>query len=111
MVLMNEETYEQMDVDCSIIREGIAPFLSDGMRIRVAKYQGEPLLVTPWPARATFSVTDGGHIRDDTVSTKNFKRVTLDNGQTIMAPPFIGQGDSIVVNLDTLEYEERASKA
>ena len=111
MVLMHEETYEQMEVDSSIIREGITPFLSDGMRIRVAKYAGEPLLVTPWPARATFKVVDGGHVRDDTVSTKNFKRVGLDNGQSIMAPPFINSGDEIVVNLDTLEYEERASKA
>ena len=111
MVLMHEESFEQLEVDSSIIREGITPFLSDGMRIRVATFQGEPLLVTPWPARATFTVVDGGHIRDDTVSTKNFKRVGLDNGQSIMAPPFINAGDAVVVNLDTLEYEERAGKA
>lgn len=111
MVLMHEETYEQIEVDCDMVREGIAPFLSDGMRVRVAKYAGEPLLVSPWPPKATFTVTDGGHIREDTVATKSFKRVTLENGASVMVPPFVGEGDAIVVNLDTLEYEERASKA
>jgi len=109
MVLMHEETFEQREIPGSMLG-GAAPFLSDGMRMRVEFYNGEPLQVKP-PAAADFTVAEAQSVRSDTVNPTSFKSVTLHNGQRLMVPPFVNEGDIVSVNMDTLEYAERVKKA
>ncbi|WP_292312404.1 hypothetical protein [Marivivens sp.] len=55
-----------------------------------------------------------GHVRYSTAGNKgqtaanSYKPAILDNGVRITVPPFIGTGEAIIVNTDTMEYSERA---
>ncbi|MEM8699401.1 MAG: elongation factor P, partial [Pseudomonadota bacterium] len=41
-------------------------------------------------------------------AANSFKPAMLDHGVKIMVPPFLGQGEKVVVNTETFEYSERA---
>jgi len=41
-------------------------------------------------------------------AANSFKPAVLDNGIRIMVPPFIDQGQAIVVSTESMEYSERA---
>jgi len=109
MVLMHEETFEQTEIPGDMVGSAAA-FLSDGMRMRVEFYNGEPLRVKP-PAAAEFTVAEAQSVRSDTQNSASFKSVTLHNGERLMVPPFVNEGDVVSVNMDTLEYAERVKKA
>jgi elongation factor P len=41
-------------------------------------------------------------------AANSFKPALLDNGVRITVPPFVGQGESVIVSTETFEYVERA---
>ena len=41
-------------------------------------------------------------------STSSYKPATLENGVRIMVPPFINEGDTVIVDIKELKYLERA---
>ncbi len=41
-------------------------------------------------------------------AANSFKPAVLDNGVRVMVPPFVGEGEQVVVNTETMEYAERA---
>ena len=41
-------------------------------------------------------------------AANSYKPAILDNGVRIMIPPFVGEGEAIVVNTEQFEYSERA---
>ena len=41
-------------------------------------------------------------------AANSFKPAILDNGVRIMIPPFVGEGEDIIVNTEVFEYSERA---
>jgi elongation factor P len=41
-------------------------------------------------------------------AANSYKPAVLDNGVRIMVPPFVGEGEAVVVSTSTMEYVERA---
>jgi elongation factor P len=41
-------------------------------------------------------------------AANSFKPAVLDNGLRVLVPPFIGEGERIIVNTESMEYSERA---
>jgi elongation factor P len=41
-------------------------------------------------------------------AANSFKPAILDNGVRIMIPPFVAEGEPVVVSTETMEYVERA---
>jgi elongation factor P len=109
MVLMHEETFEQTEIPSAMVGSA-APYLSDGMRMRVEIFEGAPLQVKP-PVTAEYTVAEALAVRSDTQNSASYKSVTLHNGQRLMVPPFVNEGDIVAVNLESLEYSERVKKA
>ena len=62
------------------------------------------------PIKMEFKVKEAPPaVRGDTSKGGN-KVITLENGTTINAPMFINEGDVVIINTETGEYVERASK-
>lgn len=62
------------------------------------------------PIKMTFEVKEAPPAVKGDTRTGGNKQVTLENGVVINAPLFIEAGEQIVVNTETGEYVERASK-
>ena len=41
-------------------------------------------------------------------AANSFKPAMLDNGLRVLVPPFVAEGERIIVNTETMEYSERA---
>ncbi len=106
LVFMDSETYEQIELDAEILGER-RPFLQDGMTITIEYHENEALSAT-LPQKVTCKVTETEPVVKGQTAANSFKPAVLDNGVRVMIPPFVGEGEAIVVNTETMEYSERA---
>ena len=106
LVIMDDETFEQIELPADILGDR-RPFLQDGMKI-VVEYYGEEALSMQIPEKVTCEITETEPVVKGQTAANSFKPAILDNGVRVMVPPFVGQGEKIVVNTETFEYVERA---
>ncbi|WP_112321690.1 elongation factor P [Oceanibium sediminis] len=106
LVFMDSETYEQIELPADILGDR-RPFLQDGMTITVEFHEEEALSAT-LPQKVTCTVTETEPVVKGQTAANSFKPATLDNGVRITIPPFVGEGEQVVVNTETMEYSERA---
>jgi elongation factor P len=106
LVFMDTETFEQVELDADILGER-RPFLQDGMTIVVEFHESEALNAT-LPQKVTCEIVETEPVVKGQTAANSFKPAVLDNGVRVTVPPFIAQGEMIVVNTETMEYSERA---
>lgn len=106
LVFMDAETYEQIELPAEILGER-RPFLQDGMTIHVEFHDEEALNAT-LPQKVTCKIVETEPVVKGQTAANSFKPAILDNGVRVMVPPFVGEGEDIVVNTETMEYSERA---
>lgn len=106
LVFMDTETYEQIELSAELLGDR-RPFLQDGMTIVVEFYDDEALNAS-LPQKVTCTVTETEPVVKGQTAANSFKPAVLDNGVRVMIPPFVGEGEQIVVNTETMEYSERA---
>ena len=102
---MNTETYEQVALTEEELLDA-AQWLMPGLKIEVEFYNGTPIGVAlPASMELTVASTEP-QLKGATASNSN-KPATLENGVTLMVPPFIGEGEKIRVNPSESKYMER----
>jgi elongation factor P len=72
------------------------------------QYYGEEALSLSIPQKVTCTISETEPVVKGQTAANSFKPAILDNGVRIMVPPFVGEGEAIIVNTDTMEYSERA---
>ena len=106
LVFMDTDTYEQVEIPADILGER-RPFLQDGMTVVVEYYDSEALSAS-LPQKVTCTVSETEPVVKGQTAANSFKPAVLDNGVRVMIPPFVGEGEKIIVNTETMEYSERA---
>ncbi len=106
LVVMDMETFEQVELDSEILGER-RPFLQDGMTVTV-EYYGEEALNVALPQKVICKVVETEPVVKGQTAANSFKPAVLDNGVRVLVPPFVGPDEDIVVNTETFEYSERA---
>ena len=106
LVIMDDETFEQIELPADILGDR-RPFLQDGMKV-VVEYYGEEALSMQLPERVTCEIVETEPVVKGQTAANSFKPAVLDNGVRVMVPPFVGTGEKIVVSTETFEYVERA---
>ena len=104
---MDGETYEQMNVSADLVA-GNADFLSDGMTVRIAMFEGTPVdIELPTSVELEVTFAEPG-VKGDRVSGAT-KPVKLSTGRVIQAPLFVEQGDVVKVDTRTGGYITRVT--
>jgi len=106
LVFMDSETYEQIELPADILGDR-RPFLQDGMTIQIEYHESEALNAT-LPQKVTCTIVETEPVVKGQTAANSFKPAVLDNGVRVMVPPFVGEGESIIVNTELFEYVERA---
>ncbi|MEO5858121.1 MAG: elongation factor P [Pyrinomonadaceae bacterium] len=102
---MNTESYEQVALTEEELLDA-AQWLMPGLKIEVEFYNGTPIGVAlPATMELTVATTEP-QLKGATASNSN-KPATLENGVTLMVPPFIAEGEKIRVNPTESKYMER----
>lgn len=103
---MDTETFEQIELPAEILGDR-RPFLQDGMTAVIEYYESEALNAT-LPQKVICEIAETEPVVKGQTAANSFKPAILDNGVKVMVPPFVGVGEKIVVNTETMDYSERA---
>ena len=99
---INPETFEQTNLNKNIIGEK-SKLLSENLEVSINFYNESALSITlPNQIKCEIDSTDAA-IKGQTVSS-SYKPAKLTNGINIQVPPFIENGDIIILDTRTMEY-------
>jgi elongation factor P len=105
--VMDGETYEQIPLNSVLVGDA-AGYLSDGMTIRVALFEGTPVdLELPASVELEVTYAEPG-VKGDRVSGAT-KPVTLSTGLVVHVPLFVEQGDILKVDTRSGDYITRVT--
>ncbi|MCB2113518.1 MAG: elongation factor P [Parvularculaceae bacterium] len=108
LIFMDSETYDQIHIPKTLVGEQVA-FLEPNMTVEIEMHEGRPLGVTlPETAIVTIQETEPT-VKGQTASS-SYKPATLENGARVMIPPYLSEGERIVVRISDREYVERAKE-
>ena len=103
---MHQESYEQINLSSEDIGDD-AVFLQDGMVVTIEFHEETPLGVS-LPEKVTLEVVETEPVIKGQTASSSYKPAVLENGLKIGVPPFVNQGDKVVVTTADREYSSRA---
>jgi len=106
LVFMDMVSYEQLELPTDFVGDRAA-FLQDGMMVEVESYEEKPLGVK-LPQFVTLEVSETEPVVKGQTAANSFKPALLENGIKIMVPPFVGEGEKVVVDTNEVTYSKRA---
>ncbi len=103
---MNTETYEQIEITEDDLGDAAA-WLEPGLKLQVQFYDARPIGVElPKTIKARIKETQP-MVKGSTQSA-SYKPAILENGVTVQVPPFVTEGEEIIVDPSENRYLERA---
>lgn len=106
LVLMDNETFEQILINKSILGESL-PFLEDNMVLKVQFYE-EKALSAELPQTVIAEIMQTDPVIKGSMVTSSYKPAILTNGVKVMVPPYLVVGEKIVVKIEDISFVERA---
>ena len=102
---MNPKDFDQINIKKNIVGEK-GRMLTENLEVSINFFEGNPLsVILPNQITSKVESTDVA-LKGQTVSS-SYKPATLVNGINIQVPPFIENGDEIVVDTRTIEYVKK----
>jgi elongation factor P len=102
---MNSETYEQVALTEDELGDA-AQWLMPGLKLEVEFYEGTPIGIT-LPGSMELTVVETEPVMKGATASNSNKPAKLENGVSLMVPPFIVEGERIRVNPAESRYMER----
>ena len=106
-VFMDDETYDQLELDADVIDKDQSQWLKDGIEVSVMVFNGKALGVE-FPASVELEITDTIDQPKSATATNQLKEATVETGARIRVPPFIEIGQVVKINTETGEYLGKA---
>ena len=104
---MNNENFEQVEISKSIAGEKYK-LLKENLEVTVSFMEEKPISIElPNNIECTIVSTDAA-IKNQTASS-SYKPAILDCNIKINVPPFIENGEKIIIDTRTLEYVKRVN--
>ena len=101
-IFMNPKSFDQIEIHKEIVGEK-GKMLSENLEVVVCFYNEKPLSISlPNQIKCKIKSTDVA-LKGQTVSS-SYKPAILDNDLSIQVPPFIEEGDEIIIDTRSLEY-------
>ncbi len=106
LVFMNNETYEQVEIDKDNLANEIN-YLVEGMEVEIVYCEGEILGIN-LPDKVTLKITKCDPAVKGDTKTNALKDAYCETGLLVKVPMFVEEGDSIIVSTETGKYASRA---
>ena len=107
-VFMDNETYEQLNVDTDSVGDGNF-FLTAGLNVDLL-FDGNEVLDVRLPSHVILEVTDTEPGFKGNTATGATKPAKVETGLTLNVPLFINEGEKLRIDTRTGEYVERSKE-
>jgi elongation factor P len=106
LIFMNLTDYEQMELDVEFIGDKI-DLLRENDEVILEMYDEKPIGIQ-LPNTLIFEVSETEAVVKGQTAASSNKPAVLENGLRVMVPPFIEQGEKVIINTEDLTYLKRA---
>jgi len=106
LIFMNLTDYEQMELDVEFVGDKIK-LLRENDEVILEMYDEKPIGIQ-LPNTLVFEVSETEAVVKGQTAASSNKPAVLENGLRVMVPPFIEQGEKVVINTEDLNYLKRA---
>ena len=104
---MEPKTYEQISLKSDILGEK-SKLLSENLEVIISFLEDKPLSIDlPNNIECTIESTEG--VVKGQTAVSSYKPAKLENGVSIMVPPFVEEGDKIILDTRSLEYVKKVN--
>ena len=102
---IDPKTFEQIEIEKDLVGQK-GSMLTENLEVMISIYNEKPISVgLPNQITCKVEITDVA-LKGQTVSS-SYKPATLSNGIKIQVPPFIENGDEIIVDTRNIEYVKK----
>ena len=102
-VFMDNETYDQLEIDGDVLPNEQSQWLSENLEVKIMLFDGKPLGVE-LPAAVELEITETTPQAKGATATNQLKEATVQTGARVRVPPFIEVGQVVRINTETGEY-------
>ncbi len=106
-VFMDNETYDQLEIDGEVIPKQQSQWLKDNIDVTVVMFDGKTLGID-LPASVELKITETIAQPKGATATNQLKEATVETGARVRVPPFIEEGQVVKINTETGEYQGKA---
>jgi len=106
-VFMDNESYDQIELDADVVMQTQSQWLKDGLEVTVLVFKSKPLGID-LPASVELAITETTDQPKAATATNQLKEATVETGARVRVPPFIEIGQIVKINTDTGEYLGKA---
>jgi elongation factor P len=103
---MNTENYEQVEISDDDLGDSSA-WLTPGVKLQVQFFEGRPLGVD-LPKTVKAKIVETQPMMKGATASASYKPAKLENGVVVLVPPFVTEGEEIIVDPSDNRYIERA---
>ena len=107
LVFMDDQSYEQIELQKDWVGEDRIPYLQEGMKVVIESHEGRPIGLE-LPDQVVLEVAETEPTVKGQTASSSYKPAQVDSGLRVMVPPHIGVGTRIVINTADNSYVERA---
>ncbi len=102
---MEPKSYEQISLEKKVLGDKVK-LLTENLGVTISFLDEKPLSVDlPNNIECLIKNTEG--VVKGQTAASSYKPATLDNGISIMVPPFVEEGDKIILDTRSLEYVKK----
>jgi elongation factor P len=106
---MNSDNYEQIAIQEDILGTDVM-YLQDQMPVDIMNYNDAPIGVT-LPSTVVLTITETEPELKGATASNSPKPATTDTGLNLTVPPFIKEGEKVIVNTSDGTYMSRADSS
>lgn len=107
LVFMDDESYEQIELQKDWVGEDRIPYLQEGMKVIIESHEDRPIGLE-LPEQVVLEVVETEPTVKGQTASSSYKPAKASNGIRVMIPPFMSTGEKIIVDTSTGEYVRRA---
>ena len=105
IVLMDLETFEQMNIDSNIIGDKLA-YLKDNMEVTLESYK-DKIINVKLPNTVILEIIETDPVIKGSTATSSYKPAIVSNGMRISVPPYLIVGEKILIKTEDDSFVER----
>jgi len=107
LVFMDQNTYEQIELQKDWVGEDQVKYLQDGMTVTIEFHEERPIGIE-LPETVVLEIVEADAVVKGQTASSSYKPAKASNGMRILIPPYMGVGEKVLVSTETGEYMRRA---
>ena len=104
---MDTKDYEQISITKELIGED-EDLLTENLDVAIEFYEDKPLKVN-LPKHLEFEIIETDGVVKGQTASSSYKPAVIQNNIKIQVPPFINQGDKVVIESASRDYVKKVS--